>query len=427
MAHAKFSPSSAHRWIPCPGSILLESKVPDTSSDYADEGTAAHELAERCLVNGTNAADYRGERIAVNAKTYEVSSEMVDNVQIYLDLIRSEPQDEAHYEWKSPVGYITGELKEDGKPATGTADCVLIHGGKLTIIDLKYGRGVQVDAVENQQLGLYALGIIDELSLTHKFDQVELVIVQPRKNHIDRWIAPLPWLGDLRDQIEQAVITEDKCKEGGLFLWPGEKQCRFCRAKAICPRLAETVLANVADDFVDLDAPLAPVVEAATQRTMDNTILGNLMGAIDLIEDWCKAIRARTETELLAGNEVPGYKLVQGKKGSRAWGDADEVEQVMKSMRLKVEEMYDLKLISPTTAEKLAKTGTIGPRQWPKLQAMITQAKGKPSVAHMSDKRPALVLTAAADDFEDMSDDKALAILTDDVHKLRQGDIGDLI
>jgi hypothetical protein len=127
------------------------------------------------------------------------------------------------------------------------------------------------------------------------------------------------------------------------------------------------------------------------------------MDAISAIEDWCKAVRAKVEAELFAGRPVPGYKLVQGKKGNRQWTSKEEAEAMLKGFKLKVEEMYDLKLISPTSAEKLAKAAVIGPRQWPKLSAYITQAEGSPSVAPESDKRPALVVTPVADAFEDLT------------------------
>jgi hypothetical protein len=107
---------------------------------------------------------------------------------------------------------------------------------------------------------------------------------------------------------------------------------------------------------------------------------------------------------LFAGQKVPGYKLVEGRKGSRKWVDATDVEATMKSMRLKEDVIYERSLISPTTAEKLHKSGAIGPRQWPKLQELITQTEGKPSVAPASDKRPALVLTAVEDEFNDLTE-----------------------
>jgi hypothetical protein len=133
---------------------------------------------------------------------------------------------------------------------------------------------------------------------------------------------------------------------------------------------------------------------------MGTNYLAHCMAAVGLVEDWCKGIRARVERELLAGNQVDGWKLVQGRKGARKWSSEDEAEQTLRRMKLKVEDMYDLKLISPTTAEKLSKAGTIGPRQWPQLQALITQSEGGLSVAPASDKRPAANPVASADAFE---------------------------
>jgi len=207
-----------------------------------------------------------------------------------------------------------------------------------------------------------------------------------------------------RAETARANIGKDPAEVLEADLNPGEKQCRFCKAKATCPALTKHVLSTVADDFVDTTEPVAPQIEHAAQRNVDNTTLGNLLGAVDLVESWCKAIRAKAEAELLAGNPVPGFKLVEGRRGARRWSNEGDVEETMKSMRLKLEEMYDFTLISPTTAEKLHKAGTIGPRQWPRLQSLITQNEGKPSVAPATDKRPALVIQATADEFSNVAE-----------------------
>jgi len=128
--------------------------------------------------------------------------------------------------------------------------------------------------------------------------------------------------------------------------------------------------------------------------------LAHCMSAVDLIEGWCKGIRARTERELLAGQTIDGWKLVQGRKGARKWSSETEAEAQLRKMKLKVEDIYNLKVISPTTAEKLAKAGTIGPRQWPALKGLITQSEGGLSVAPASDPRPAASPVASADEFE---------------------------
>jgi hypothetical protein len=141
-------------------------------------------------------------------------------------------------------------------------------------------------------------------------------------------------------------------------------------------------------------------------KTDEAQILSSKLAAVGVIEDWCKAVRAEVERRLFEGTAVPGYKLVQGKRGSRQWRGAEEVESLFKNtFRLKVEEMYDFSLISPTTAEKRAAAGIIGPKQWAKVQDLITQSEGKPSVAPELDKRPALVMKPAEEGFTEAFDD----------------------
>ncbi len=432
MAHAKLSPSGADRWMVCPGSTVLEAGKPDSSSTFSDEGTAAHFLAATCLETGNNAKDYAaGEYViqlceTVDGKRFEkfksevvtakgeyfkvlneflVDYEMAEFVQAYVNRCRA-VGGEQFYEQRLYIGDIT---KEEG--AHGTSDFVGIADGELVIRDLKYGRGVKVSAQDNRQLRIYALAAMDEFGLLYDFERVRIAIDQPRIGNVDEAVYTLDEMEAFREEVGVAVAMVEMAQKFGaqdpdkliVYLKVDDKACTFCKAKAECPKMRNHVLTLVADDFVDESKPIAPQLEGCANRTMDNALLGNLLSSVDIIEDFCKAIRAKAEAELFAGRDVPGYKLVQGRKGSRAWANAEEVEQVMKSMRLKVEEMYDLKLISPTTAEKLAKAGTIGPRQWPKLNEMITQAEGKPSVAPVSDKRPALVITAVDDEFADES------------------------
>jgi hypothetical protein len=171
-------------------------------------------------------------------------------------------------------------------------------------------------------------------------------------------------------------------------------------------------------------APATPdefdaLVAEQPSADMEVAWLAAALKKVDYLEDWAKAIRAEAERRMFDGAEVPGFKLVAGKKGNRAWSDRAQAEAMLKGMRLKVEEMYDLKLISPTSAEKLApsydklgkvkptKEGMpeplIGPRQWPKLCALITQSEGKPHVAPADDPRPAITVKAVADEFDDVS------------------------
>lgn len=409
--HSQFSPSSAHRWMRCAAAIAMEDGLPDSSSQFADEGTAAHELAAMALTAKADASAYLGRVIEVNGRKFEVDFEMADNVQIYLDRVR-EYADGHELLVEQRVDFSEAIGQPD---SSGTSDVVIITTDEIQVHDLKYGRGVRVDADENEQLMLYGVGALNEYGLLGDFKTVRMVIHQPRLGHLSEWSCTVE---DLEKFVAKAKLTAAlsltalefksnwvKRPDAGYFA-PGPKQCMWCKAQATCPALAKQVLETVADDFVDLDTPLEPQLAPGVEkvRLLDNEALAEKLKAADMIEKWVESVRAKVAAELHAGRQVPDFKLVQGRKGARDWEDKSEAEKTLKSMRLKEAEMYDFKLISPTTAEKLAKAGTIGVKQWPKLQKMITQAEGKPSVAPASDKRPALVVAAVADDFDDIAE-----------------------
>jgi hypothetical protein len=432
-------------------------------SKYADEGTIAHQLAAMCLEEGTDAAAYIGRLIEAedyehaklspsSAKRWmtcagshaliqrnkpdfeerffsmEVTEDMAEHVQVYLDMVRERIETrklagavsvDLLVEQSLPIDHLTHE-----ENATGTGDVVIVSvwedgTAMLDLIDLKFGMGVEVVVEDNEQLQMYGSGALRNLDLLYDFTRACLTVHQPRiKAEPSDWEVDISVIREFEKRCEfqarHAIhilkeIPDDKLMP---YLQPGD-HCRttFCDERANCPKLAEFVRdtavgesdASVADDF---EALVDPEVCDSTPLGVaySDDELGVKMAATDIIEDWCKQVRAETERRLLAGTPVPGYKLVQGRAGARAWTDAKEVEETFKSMRLKQDEMYDFKLISPTTAEKLLKET---PKRWNRVQPLISRSEGKPSVAPESDKRPALTITPTENDFENLEADLA--------------------
>jgi hypothetical protein len=377
--HALMSPSGAERWTHCAGSVSLCAGLPDDSSPYAAEGSCAHEVAALCLLEKQPAAEFIGRSFHDTV----VTAEMAQHVDAYTQAVqdyRTHPSDDLQIEVALPITPITGE-----PDAVGTADAVVlsyIHQ-EISVIDLKYGRGVRVQAEQNLQLIIYALAVLSLYGVIGDWQTVRLVIVQPRAGGVSEWVIAV---GELEAYASPLGLAAERVRQAlsdgsTHFLNPGEKACRWCRAKAICPALSAQVLEDV----------------DSTPEATPTTEIAHLLPRLGMIEDWCRALRAEAERRLIAGIPVSGFKLVEGKKGARAWDDLTQVEALLKSMRLKVADMYDLKLISPTTAEKVLKDQ---PKRWARLQEHITQKSGSPSVVPAADPRQALSPAVCRSEFQ---------------------------
>lgn len=427
--HALLSPSGAHRWTRCPGSVVLEAGQPDNTSHYARWGTVAHEVAgiilgELAEVEGLAewsprcAEGYVGRVFDVEGHQIEFDMELADCVNDYVAHVESfwEPGDILIVEQAVPLEHITGE-----KGATGTSDCIILKPKQreIVVIDLKGGKGVQVDAENNEQALMYAAGAVEEHDIFHgPFDTFRSVIIQPRLNHVSEWAfdrevfeAEVERLREAAARA-QALIALAPTNTVGPDLHPGEKQCKFCKAKAVCPALRGAVTTGLhhtagpasVEEFADLTLPKQASAAASFKveaGAVDNDKLAEAMRAAPLIEDWLNAVRAEVERRLLDGQEVPGYYLGVGKRGNRAWGDAALAAERLKAARLKADAIWERKLISPTKAEKLLADA---PKVWSKLAPLIVQPDGKPSVCREGDKNERWSPTPAPEDFPEIEE-----------------------
>lgn len=459
-SHSEWSASGFEKVMLCPGSKVLEVGQPNRSSKYSAEGTAAHQVLTWALQEKLPASAYVGRVLEVDDYAIEVTDDMAAHLQTTLDYVHDASGSDGEILADIRVCYAS-YLGLPSQKAWGTADVIVLKGDELLVLDLKFGQGVEVKAGDderrkpNPQMALYGLGALAEYNgLAGEFTRVRLVISQPRlsvkPSEYDLSVEELEaWgRGAARSAVCSAINAAETCVTDDqgrpvppngnwreTFLRPGEKQCKFCRAKATCPALRDEVVSTVMhqapaspDEFEGYVAKARGMGACAT--TLESVLaceksqghsaaawLSAALGKVDLIEDWCKAVRAEVERRLLAGEDVPGFKLVEGKQGNRAWANAAEAEAMLKTFRLKQEQMYDFTLISPTTAEKLApkvdkKTGKpkpdqgdtpIGIRQWTKLAALITRAPAKKHVAPADDPRPAITVQPVADEFNNVA------------------------
>lgn len=357
-AHAKLSASGSAMWINCPGSIKANEGLVDKGSVFAAEGTAAHELAEMCLVNETNPSDYLGQKI----NGFEVDNEMVEHISGYVNYVRS-INGQHHYEQRV-------DFSNWVKDGFGTSDAIVLDGKTLHCIDLKYGRGVAVDAEKNSQGLLYGLGAYESFSVFEDdFDTVKIHIYQPRIHNYSDWeisvMDLLAW-GDWVKERAQLALSDNAPR------LPGEKQCKWCKAKATCKALADYTNELITAEFDDL-------TPSADADKLTDEQLANVLAHKSLITEWLNAVEHHALEKLEHGEKVPGFKLVAG-RSIRKW--SDNAESVLAEKL--GDNAYTKKLIGIGDAEKL-----VGKKQLAELDITI-KPDGKPTIVPESDKRKPL-------------------------------------
>lgn len=380
--HAILSASGAHRWLECTPSARLEENFEDRSSDSAKEGTLAHAIAEakvrNMLIDPLPKRSFN-KILKDFTKDAMYQKEMDALTDEYAEYIRGIVLSYA----QKP--YIAVEVKLDLSvyipEGFGTADCIIISGNELHIVDLKYGKSVAVSAEDNPQLKLYALGAVGEYELFYNIQSVHMHIFQPRNNDgggtFTTSVQELKaWGESIRPTVEMAYMGAGEQKVGP---W-----CGFCKAKPICQKHAEKCRELAALEFKKPELLTLEEVGAILQQARDVAIW------VKVLDEWALA-------EALKGIDIPGWKAVAGRK-TRSWSDMDTAFKKLTDSGI------DEAVLWKKTPLTLAQVeDEIGKKDFATLVGdMVTTSTGKPALVPESDKRPALKIKAA-DEFKEES------------------------
>lgn len=377
--HARCSASSAKRWMTCPGS-LQGPRAENKSSIHSATGTFAHDIAAKCLAENANPSDFLLHRGKVDGFDVECDQEMVDALDLYVDNIRDDLKDGDLHWTEMPLLEALREIDED---LGGTADFVRYRPStqSLRVTDFKFGAGVYVDAEDNTQAKVYALGALLKVGLPVK--EIEVVIAQPRYEGaapIRAWQFPtsevLEFVADLQEACE-------KSRQADAPLVAGD-HCKFCPRARECPELEKKQHAIVAAQF-DVAIPT------------DMKMVADLLGAIPLVKERIKAIEEYAYSQAMRGIEVPGYKLVD-KQARRQWKSPDVV--VMWAKQNGIDPYGEPPVLSPAQIE--AKLKEAAPRGKKKeagavLEPMVEKISSGTTLVPVSDNRaPVKLIDATA-------------------------------
>jgi len=372
--HALLGASSSKRWLACPPSALLEKQFPNKDTAFSNEGTQAHSLGELYLRR------YLGDgNFNVEETLFEEScpTDMTDYIQEYADYVIEK------YNSAIKVSKFASLLLEQKldycrwvPEGFGTGDVVLITDGELEIIDLKYGKGVRVDAEDNSQMRLYALGAYDALGDLYDLKSITMTIYQPRMGNVD---------SESMSVEDLLAWAEDYVKPRAALAIKGEGEfcagdhCRFCKAKAQCRARADNNLDLARYDFRD-------------SVLLTNEEIAAILGKVDALVNWSSDVKAYALDQAENhGEHFPGWKLVAG-RSNRIITDEEQVSVVLtEGLGFKNTQVYNTKLKGLGDLEKL-----LGKKNLPWIEPFITKPPGKPTLVVESDKRPAIGSTDSA-------------------------------
>ena len=375
--HAVLSASGSHRWLNCTPSARLELEFENTGSEAAREGTAAHALCEHKLKRALHMRSRRP------VSDYD-SDEMEECTDTYVDFVM-EQYEAAKQVCEDPVILIEQRLDfscyvPDG---FGTGDCLIISDDRLHIIDFKYGMGVLVEAEGNPQMKLYALGALAVYDALYDIREVSMTIFQPRRENVSTWTIPVE---DLKDWAENELKPRAKMAYDGEGEYlPGE-WCTFCRAAVRCRARAEEKLKLAQTEF-----RMPPLLTDAE--------IEDILAVLPDLTKWANEIATYAlDAALNHGKEWNGFKVVEG-RSVRKYRDEAAVAEAAKEAGYK--DIYRQSLIPLTEMQKL-----MGKDKFEEiLGGLITKAPGRPTLVPKSDRRPAMNVSNAINEFNEIKED----------------------
>lgn len=361
--HSRLSPSASRRWLHCPGSVPWEAELPDESSEAADEGTAAHLLAEARLKNNS--------ALLEKAQSSPYYCEAMESaIDTYVDYIHE-------LTTKGAMRFIEARLDIFPPDCWGTSDCVICLGDTLHVVDLKFGKGVRVAAEGNPQCLLYAWGAVKAYDYLFDFKRVCMHIVQPRLDSVSCWEIEM---GELAERIAAMLPRVQAAREaadtGRGDLCAGE-HCRFCKAASRCATRARWAVIE-----------LLNAIDGEREVTSDS--IGHILTVLPAIEKWIKAVKDGAFEAAMRGTPIPGYKLVAG-RATRKITDCDEAARRLIAAGFAPEQVYALRGL--TDLER-----AVGKKELTRvLDGVLVRGEARPTLVSASDPRSAW--SAAAADF----------------------------
>lgn len=375
-AHALLGASKAAQWINCPPSARLQETVPETRSEYADEGTLAHELAEVMLrgrltaCNTTKRKVLDDQLVSIKANKF-YGAEMENAIREYVRTVE-ERYMAAKARTQDAVILLEEQLdfSEWVPDGYGTGDVVLIADGVLEVIDLKYGKGVPVSAIDNPQIRLYGIGAWSAWSYLYDIREVHMTIIQPRLDSVSTDIANVDDLVEWAESVVKPAAVLAFAGEGEFK--PGD-HCRWCKVKATCRARADENMKTLAHEFRD-------------PALMDDDEIGSILFVAEQLATWAKDVQNYAFERAKNGHRIPQWKLVEG-RSNRAIADKEAAQATLQAAGLKQDQfLKPQELLGIGDLEK-----QIGKKELAALiGSLIVKPPGKPVHVPEVDKRPEL-------------------------------------